>query len=195
MSSYPILSDKTQEILGISRLLAELEAIIPDEAKGLLRGRKQDHPAGRATPQRAVDAADQAVEEMRQRLLDVVHKLDGRIAESLSRNNASMVIRYLFLTILGVLVVAAIIIAMATQTITWGVLGGLVPLPLVGFLLHKLRGLQDERVALLLRFARHEPRIVTCSEINCLQDVAREISLDLEWLNALGSHQTDARAP
>jgi hypothetical protein len=187
MRPYEVLSSRTQQILAIPRLQADLEMLLSQQDTDLVRGKRPSPPTPAAND-------DEGVEDMRHRLLEVVHKLDVRIAEALSRNNASMVIRYVFLTLLGILVVAAIMTAMATQTLTWGVLGGIVPLPLVGFLLRQLRGLQDERVALLFRIARHEAVVVTCVDVRCLQDAARQIAIELQWLEAIStSEATDYR--
>jgi len=119
------------------------------------------------------------VESMRQNLLEEVRKLETRVEDALEKNRASMIIRYIFLTLLALVVVGAIIVAIATQQVTFAVLGSVVPIPLTGYLLTQFRGLQDERIQLIMLLGRYPPVIVICTDIKCLQEAGTRLYIDL----------------
>jgi hypothetical protein len=123
------------------------------------------------------------LDKVRRDLAAASIELDDRLNKAIEGNSLSIWIRYGILIALSLIVVSGIAVAVATAEHVAGGIAVAVPLPLIGWLLNNLKGLQDERIRLQVRVARYMPRIVTCGNLECLQQVATEIARDLDILN------------
>lgn len=171
-----MLTAATRTVLRLDELREAVAKLLPAE-----------RTSREATSSAAINPQAHAVEKMRTELRQVVNELDQRLLGSLDRNRASMVLRYVIICVFCGLLVVAVVLALVNQSPTAAVIGGLIPLGPIGWFLSQLRTLQDERIWLMQRVAKFQPLIATCSEISCLQGVARQV---YDELHRLGSPVT-----
>lgn len=171
-----MLTEATRAILDVDRLRDEIRILLGPTDGGLL-GSEEPKPKVSEQPE-----DKKQVDQMRKDLIKVLREIDSRLLTALNNNKLSLNARYALLAVLGALFVVAVGYAFVDRNVAVGV-AGLLPVAPAPWILRNLRSLQDERIWLMMRLKKYEPRVVVCVTLACLQSLAQEISGDLERLN------------